>query len=58
MSGRVLGRAGRDAPRAMPGMGRPPRPVVCDACGRTVSAQAAPGTPQVLVYPMHARADG
>lgn len=58
MSGRVLGRTVTDAPGAASRARRQPGPVVCDACGRTLCAHAAPGTPQVLVYPMHARADG
>jgi hypothetical protein len=58
MSGRVLGSTLTDAPGATARARRQPGPVVCDACGRTLCAHAAPGTPQVLVYPMHARADG
>jgi len=58
MSGRVLGRTATGAPHAASRARRQPGPVVCDACGRTLCAHSAPGTPQVLVYPMHTRADG
>lgn len=62
MSGRVLrrtrDRADMEAAEAASRPRRQPGPVVCDACGRTLCAQSVPGTPQVLVYPMHARADG
>lgn len=58
MSGHALGRAAAGAPRAAPAAAHKPRSVVCDACGRTLCAHSAPGTPHVLVYPMHARADG
>jgi hypothetical protein len=58
MSGRALSHIVTEMPRAAPRARRQPGPVVCDACGRTVRAQPAPGTPHVLVYPMHAGANG